>query len=159
MLWRVSSQKRWKTRRQSTPGPHQEAAGARIRLKYATIQFTSWGCKTTFEDGAEANAIPHQIPHYYVVSHRLGYGDDLLGYTREHEFSHSFLEERLYDRPSRVLWGVARGELLSGLDACYEEMAAQNFQRFLRANERPIVSGVDWDSLRRDALALLSIPL
>jgi hypothetical protein len=35
-------------------------------------------------------------------------------------------------------------------------VAAQTFQRWLRANERPICSGLDWDGLKRDALDLLN---
>jgi hypothetical protein len=127
-----------------------------IRLKYATLTFTEWGCVTRFEDGTECPATPHpNMPHYHVVAHRLGYADDLLGYTREHEFAHSFLAERLHDAPSEVLWAVAHGKQLSGRAAAYEELASQAFQRWLRANERPLISGVKWDDLKRDALALL----
>jgi hypothetical protein len=35
-------------------------------------------------------------------------------------------------------------------------MAAQTFQRWLRANERPILGGVDWDDLKRDALCMMA---
>jgi hypothetical protein len=45
--------------------------------------------------------------------------------------------------------------MLSGYRSAYEEIAAQTFQRWLRANERPIVSGVDWDRLKAEALELL----
>ena len=127
-----------------------------IRLKYATLAYTPEGCTTTFQDGATADAAPHDLPHYHVVAHRLGYGDDLLAYCREHEFCHLFIEERLHDRPSLVLWSLAHGTTLSGSRAAYEEIAAQSFQRWLRANERPITSGVDWDGLKRDALRLLA---
>jgi hypothetical protein len=127
-----------------------------IKLKYASIDFTDWGCRTTFNDGAYADAIPHHTPHYHVIAHRTGYGDDVLAYCQEHEFCHLFLEERLYDRPSLVLTGVATLKMLNGREAAYEEVAAQTFQRWLRANERPICSGLDWDGLKRDALDLLN---
>jgi hypothetical protein len=126
-----------------------------IRLKYALVSFEDWGCRTLFLDGTYADAVPHDTAHYAVIAHRLGYGDNLLSYTQEHEFAHSFVEEMFYNRPSRVLWGVAHQELLSGPHAAYEEMAAQSFQRWIRANERPIVSGVDWDTLKRVALEYL----
>lgn len=45
--------------------------------------------------------------------------------------------------------------MLSGRESVEEEIAAQVLQRWLRANERPIVSGVDWDAMKRDALELL----
>jgi hypothetical protein len=128
-----------------------------IRLRYAVLGWTPQGCTTFFEDGTEVSAWPHpDMPHYHVIAHRLGYGDDLLAYCREHEAAHLFVEERLHNRPSRVLWALAHGQRISGCDAGYEEMAAQQFQRWLRANERPIVSGVDWDGLKRDALGLLN---
>ena len=126
-----------------------------IRLRYALLSPTTQGCITLFEDGSEASSIPHNTPHYHVVAHRLGYGDNLLAYCFEHEFCHSFVEERLHDRPSQVLWAVAHGQTLSGPTSAYEEIAAQVFQRWLRANERPILSGVDWDKLKADALVLL----
>jgi hypothetical protein len=126
-----------------------------IRLKYALVDFTEWGCRTVFENGAYADAIPHDTHHYHVIAHRLGYGDNILKYTQEHEFCHSFLEERFHDRPSQVLWGVAHQNMLKGPAAAYEEMAVQQFQRWMRANERPIVSGVDWDTLKREAMEML----
>jgi hypothetical protein len=124
-------------------------------LKYATLTFDPKGCSTWFEDGKCAPAVPHDTHHYHVIAHRCGYADDIMAYCREHEFAHSFMEERLQDRPSRVLWGVAHNQQLSGPEAAYEEMMAQAFQRWLRAGERPIISGVDWDALKRDALRLL----
>lgn len=127
-----------------------------IALRYASIKFTNWGCTTKFEDGAAIDAFPHDTHHYHVIAHRLGYGDDILAYCHEHEFAHLFLEERLHNRPSKVLWSLAHGDLPSGTDALYEELAAQTLQRWLRSNERPIVSGVPWDALKRDALALLT---
>lgn len=126
-----------------------------IRLRYASIGWTTFGCVTVFEDGTEAPAVPHDSHHYHVVAHRLGYGDDILAYTREHDFTHSFIEERLHNRPSQVLWHVAHGSPLSGSESIYEELAAQSFQAWLRANQRPIASGIDWDALKRDALAML----
>ena len=126
-----------------------------IELKYATVFFMDWGCRTCFDDGTSADAIPHHTNHYHVIAHRLGYGDNVLAYCQEHEFCHSFLEERLHNRPSQVLWGVAHGNMLSGPAATYEELAAQTFQRWLRANERPISSGVDWDTLKAQAQEFL----
>jgi len=126
-----------------------------IELRYCGISSNGLAVITAFADGTFADAIPHDTHHYHVISHRLGYGDDIMRYTLEHEFSHSFIEERLHNRPSRVLWGVAHNQMLTGPEAAYEEMMAQAFQRWLRAGERPIVGGVDWDTLKNDALRLL----
>jgi hypothetical protein len=95
------------------------------------------------------------MPHYHVIAHRCGYGDDLLAYAREHELFHLLVEEWLFDRPSRILWGLAHGRPLGAHDAAYEEMMAQAAQRFVRAAERPIIGGVGWDGLKARALDLL----
>lgn len=126
-----------------------------IQLEFCTVERTDWGCCVRFPDGSSAPAVPQTVPHYTVIAHRCGYGDDLHAYCVEHDFSHAFTEERLHRRPSRVLWALAHGGMLSGNEAAYEEIAAQVFQRWLRANERPIIGGIAWDDLKRDALRLL----
>lgn len=131
-----------------------------IVLRFCVIDFTAWGASTHFTDGATVNAVPHDTPHYHVIAHRLGYGDDLLRYCQEHEFCHSFIAERLKAAPSFVLHRLARGDRFDRDprdrgEVLYEELAAQQLQRWLRANERPIVSGCDWDQLKHDALRLL----
>jgi hypothetical protein len=133
------------------------AADRIIRLQHSTIERTDFGCVTRFDDGSFVNSIPHpQDPHYHVIAHRTGYEDDLHAYTLEHEFVHCFLSERLHGRPSPVLWALAHGGELAPADAALEELAVQAFQRYLRAGEQPIVGGIDWGKMKRDALALLT---
>lgn len=128
-----------------------------IRLKFCTITRAEDGCKVRFHwSGRSCEARPHHTPHYHVIAHRCGYGDDVSAYCIEHEFAHAFIEERLHNRPSVILWSLAHHVELEPEKSIYEEAAAQMFQRWLRANERPILSGIDWDGLKRDALALLS---
>jgi hypothetical protein len=127
-----------------------------ITLRYCVIEPTERGCITYFEDGTSAPAHAHpEMHHSHVISHRLGYGDDVERYTLEHEACHSIVAEWFFDRPSDVLWAIAHGKMLSGHESVYEEMAAQVLQRWLRANERPIVSGVRWDDLKAYALEKL----
>lgn len=127
-----------------------------IHLKYCSVEWTNWGCMTRFEDGSEIGAHPHWQDHcYHVVAHRCGYEFDLLAYCREHEVAHSLVEQVFFDRPSRALWALAHGKMLPGREVAYEEMMAQALQRFLRAAERPIVGGVDWDWLRGEAERVL----
>jgi len=57
--------------------------------------------------------------------------------------------------PSHVLWALAHGHEPHPGVAVLEEMGAHTVQRWLRANERPIVGSVDWDDLKACALALL----
>lgn len=130
--------------------------GAVIRLKHCCILPADWGCLTVFEDGTEVPSVPDWTgAHYAVISHRTGYGDDRLRYCIEHEVAHAFVAEKLYDEPSQVLWALAHGKPLSGKRAAYEEFMAQGFQRWLRANERPILGGVPWDDWKAEALELL----
>jgi hypothetical protein len=127
-----------------------------VTLKYCTIHFYDWGCVTRFPDGSECPSIPHNAPHYFVIAHRCGYGDDILRYCHEHDLAHALIEEAVHDRPSFVLASLAHGETPSAELCLYEELAAQTLQRWARANERPIIGGIDWDALRTRFLALLA---
>jgi hypothetical protein len=131
------------------------AAGRIIQLRYAAVEYIPGGAVTRFADGASFGAVPHETAHYHVIAHRCGYGDDLLAYCREHEACHLIVEEWLHDRPSRILWGLAHGVPLPPHESAYEEMAAQALQRWVRAHERPIIGGVDWDGMKASAIALL----
>lgn len=125
-------------------------------LKHCNFTWTDTGCITYFHDGTKIKSFPHDIPHYYVIAHRCGYGDDLLAYCREHDFLHSFCEDYFYDRPSRVLLALARGE--EDTKSQYEEVMVQTCQRWIRANERPIIGGVDWDKFKFIASELYRTP-
>ena len=127
-----------------------------VHLEFCRVEQREGSVWTVFHDGAECPATAHQTPHYYVIAHRLGYGDDIWAYCFEHEVAHAFVEQELHRRPSRVLWALAHGGMLKGTEAAYEEIAAQTLQRWIRANERPILSGVDWDGLKARALELLA---
>lgn len=134
-----------------------------ITLKYARLEIWTNACFTKFEDGLWCPSEPQDTDHYNEITRRCGY---YIGpsptemarwrYCVEHDFAHSFIEERMYDRPSRVLRGIARGWPLSGPHAAYEEFMAQGFQRWLHTNERPIIGGVDWDQLKKEALEKLN---
>lgn len=126
-----------------------------IRLKHCEVRLWHWGCETVFPDGSSVPSVPHESPHYWVISHRCGYGDDILAYCVEHDFAHAFVAEKIFGGPSAVLSGIAQGRPLKGSHAAYEELAAQTFQRWLRANERPIIGGCDWDGWKAEALELL----
>ena len=128
-----------------------------IHTRFATVHPDSWGCVVTFADGTSCPA-QHwpDDPHYRVIAHRCGYEDDTLRYCIEHEVAHLVVEEVLHDRPSRVLWALAHGQPLLGADSAYEEIAAQALQRFVRANERPIVGGVALDAMRARFEAVLA---
>jgi hypothetical protein len=127
-----------------------------LEMRFAKIWWTDFGCSLRFHDGGkELSAWPHHTSDYNLISHRCGYGYDVLRYCREHEFAHLFVEQELYERPSRVLKALSLGSMLGCEEASYEEMMAQQFQRFLRAGERPMISGVQWDRLKHEALCML----
>src|SRR5436305_10212291 len=134
-----------------------------ISLKYADLSWTETGVRVwyrnvTAQGLGTVQGHPHNTPHYYVIAHRCGYGDDVMAYCREHEFFHEWLSEIMYDTPSPVLWALANGRVLSGPRSIMEELLVQAFQRWVRANERPIVSGGKWDEWKAEALRLLDAP-
>lgn len=127
-----------------------------IHLDHCEIEYTPEGCTTRFHDGTTIDACPHpEMPHYHVIAHRCGYQDDILAYCREHEVAHEIVAEYLTGTPSDVLWQLAHGKTAARWNMVAEEALAQMLQRFVRANERPIISGVDWDGLKARALAAL----
>jgi hypothetical protein len=127
-----------------------------IRLRHCEVEWTPEGCLTCFADGSRIGAYPHDTPHYHVIAHRTGYGDDLLAYCREHELAHALTQELLHDRPSPILWALAHGEMPSGRAAAEEEAFAQMFQRWVRANERPIIGGLPRDAWKTRFLELVT---
>lgn len=128
-----------------------------IQIGNATVEYTADGCVTRYPDGTSYGAQPHDTHHYHVIAHRSGYGDDILAYCREHEVAHHIVAEWIAGRCSQVLWPLAHGYEPDPADAVMEEIAAQTFQRWLRANERPIVGGCDWDGIKRRAAEALSV--
>lgn len=125
-----------------------------MRLKFCQVELVDQCVWTRFHDGTCYPATPHWTPHYLEITARLGYGDDVLAYCLFHEAAHSFVEEKLHNRPSSVLWALAHGTMLSGHDAAYEEAFAQMFQRWVHANELPIIGGIDWHSMKAEFLDL-----
>lgn len=127
-----------------------------------TCQWVKNGSLTTFPglERHSSNAYPHpEDPHYPVVAYECGYGDDLMAYCREHDFVHSFLADACGELAgSPVLWWEARCALHPyPLNAVREEALVIAFQRWLRANQAPIIAfpGYSWDELKRKAMHYL----
>ncbi len=127
-----------------------------LHLKHCLVEITDYGCITKFFDGTETAAWPHDSDDYRTIADRLGYGSDTLAYCREHEILHSLTQEWLHDRPSPVLWGVAHNKMLTARQSIEEEVFTQTMQRFIRADERPIVSCSTLDRWKAEALRLLN---
>lgn len=127
-----------------------------IHLTHAIVTYYRDGAYTTYPDGTTWAAQPHETPHYYEIANRCGYAGDILAYCREHEICHHLIGEALYaDGLSPVLWALAHRQPVDDRDAALEEAAVMMFQRWVRADERPIIGGVDWDGLKARALALM----
>lgn len=128
-----------------------------IQLRFASVEYQPHGCTSRFPDGTSVDAIPHPWDHCYsIIAMRCGYGFDLMAYCREHEVAHHVVSDFLLNRASPILWGLAHDDPLPPHESAFEEMMAQSLQRFVRAAERPIIGGVDWDALAR--LFARSIP-
>lgn len=127
-----------------------------MQIGTATLTFYPEGAFTSYADGTSYAAQPHDTHHYAVIAHRCGYGDDILAYAREHEACHHIAAEWICGWTSKVLWPLAHGREPDPYDAISEEALTMTFQRWLRANERPIIGGVNWDGLKGRALALLA---
>ena len=128
----------------------------RIELLTCTVRYDHHEyIDTIFNDGKMWGAYPHDNHHYHVIAHRCGYGDDIWAYAFEHEFIHSFLAQELDRGNSYVLWSLAHNQKPDPIEAMKEEVLVQTFQRWMRANERPIIGGIDWDDLKSKALGML----
>lgn len=118
-----------------------------IRLRFASIEYTPNGAVSYFADGSSYGALPHDEPHYHAVAHRLGYRGDILLYCQEHELAHHLIAET-FNCHSPVIWALAHGEQPPRMIAAAEEALVMVLQRFTRANEVPLIEGVDWDALK-----------
>jgi hypothetical protein len=119
-----------------------------IRLRFCTLEYTPEGAVTKFPDGSSYGALPHpEMPSYYVVANRLGYGDDLTTYCRHHELAHHLIAEE-FGSHSPVIWSLAHGEEPPRMVAAAEEALAMVLQRYAMTNEQPMIESVDWDALK-----------
>lgn len=140
-------------------------------LERAAVTLTDDGCYSTFADGTTWGAQPHDTPHYDEIARRCGYlppnncadptpiremtAAARMAYCREHEVFHHVVGEVFFFGPSPVLWKLAHGHDVDPMYAALEEAMVMTLQRWVRAGERPIIGGVDWDALRTRCLALL----
>ena len=116
---------------------------------------------------APATARAHDTAHYMEITERCGYrpvwfkdeaaarANARLAYCREHEVCHHIVAEWIMGTESRVLWPLAHGFEPDQAEAIAEEALTMTFQRWLRAGERPLIGGADWDKLKAKALELL----
>jgi hypothetical protein len=119
-----------------------------IHLRFADLEYTPEGAVTYFPDGSRWGALPHDEPHYHALAHRLGYEGDTLLYCQEHELAHHLIAEA-FGCHSPVLWALAHDEQPAPMFVASEEALAMTLQRYARANEVPLIEGVDWSALKK----------
>jgi len=137
-------------------------------LAHATVTLTPDGCVSTFTDGTMWGAQPHDTPDYDAIAQRCGYyprpypttvscarADARMQYCREHDLLHHVVGEVFFFGPSPVLWKLAHNQAVDPMYAALEEAMVMTLQRWVRAGERPIIGGVDWEALRARCLGLL----
>lgn len=125
-----------------------------MKTRFAKLEWTEEGAVTRWPNGKSWGAFPHDSAHYHALAYRLGYEGDTLAYCREHELAHHLVAEHFGSR-SVVLWNLANGRSPSPRLAASEEALAMALQRYARANEVPLIAGVDWEALRGQFLNLL----
>jgi hypothetical protein len=141
-----------------------------IQTPSALVTYYEDGAYSTYPDGASYAAQPHDTGGYDAISERCGYLDRYarfgrsrwsarpiarLEYCREHEVFHHLVGAWFYGGPSPVLWALAHSSDVTPEAAALEEAMVMACQRWVRAGERPIIGGCDWDRFKREALALL----
>jgi hypothetical protein len=141
-----------------------------ITLKYCTVSFYRHWVWTQFPDGQGYGAFPEYEPDrpffpnysegYRAAAKFAGYTDPMV-YCLVHDFSHSYIAERVLNEPSQTIWRLAHGEPVSRYNA-HEESLTLMFQRHLNG-ARMFATGVDasgkeidWEKIRSDAKKLLT---
>ena len=125
-----------------------------VRFKYATVDVPFNAVRTRFNDGSSCVATAHRTDDYMEITARCGYGTNVFEYCYEHDLMHHFLAEKLADRPSPILWGLAHNAPIAEPLSIEEECAVQMAQTWIRNHVRPIVGGVDWHAFKREFLEL-----
>lgn len=108
-------------------------------LKYCRVEQTEYGCITTFEDGeTSSNWAPqdysigpgHPYEGFVKTANDCGF-DNLLEYIFDHDLSHAFLAEKMFNKPSPVLWAAAHGGCPGDASTLYEERYVYHWQRYV----------------------------
>lgn len=123
-----------------------------IKLKFCTVEFLRDSVRTTFHDHTHTDARPVDNESTREAAVRFGYDGDILRYTQEHDFSLAFISQYLVNGTSDTLWCYAHNREPNRDGRLYEELFAQYIQRWARADERPLISGIDWDEMKRQYL-------
>lgn len=92
--------------------------------------------ETVFHDGTKVCAVPDESEEYRAKARLYGYEYDCAALSREHEFLHSFLAQRLRGGgASHALWAVAHGQVVGEVAPLWEqeqeEAQVLAFQQYL----------------------------
>jgi hypothetical protein len=126
----------------------------RVKLRFASLEFTPEGAVTRFPDGSSWGALPHDEGHYAYLAYRYGHDGDTLAYCQAHELAHHLICEA-FGCHSPVLWALAHDEQPAPMIAAAEEALAHTLHRYAMTGEPALIEGVDWRALKARFLGLL----
>jgi hypothetical protein len=119
-----------------------------VYLDRCKVIQTSVGVTVEFFDGSTIDGTPHDTPHYYLVSNRTGYGDDIFKFCVEHDLFHAWVYQYFKGQVSPIQWALAHDNEMNPFDAMIEELLVQTCQVFIRGNVRPSIGSIDWDHFK-----------
>jgi hypothetical protein len=123
-----------------------------ISLKYCIVNATNTGVETIFPDDTISTNWPPDDEYFRQVVKDCGFNCDEIGYIRHHDLSHAFLAEKMFDKPSPVLWNAAHEIAMDINASLYEERWVYYWQRFAMRIIPPLELEwihwlVDWNNL------------
>jgi hypothetical protein len=130
-----------------------------ISLKYCILNPISNGIETVFQDNTISTNWPPQDELFQYVVRQCGFNDDHIFYIRHHDLSHAFLSEKMFDRPSPVLWNAAHEISMNETSSLFEERWVYHWQRYTMNQAKPLEKEwsdwlVDWHNLPLQGLML-----
>lgn len=102
-----------------------------IELKHCRLEMRPYGIETVFPDGLNSSNWPPDDVSFLRIVSDCGFNDP-IAYIRDHDLSHAFLAERMFDIPSPVLWMAAHCVTPHGGNlGAFEERTVYYWQRFI----------------------------
>lgn len=122
-----------------------------ITLKYVWLWEREGKILTRFkDDGTPTSEVePPDTEWHQDIMAQVGCEGEPIRYMFEHEFIHSFLAEKMWDKRSYVVWMAANGKPMSEAAGYFEERWCWHFHRYLNQIAPPLEP--EWEEWRREA--------
>jgi hypothetical protein len=108
-----------------------------IALRHCRQHQRDFGIETTFSDGSTSANWPPADEAFLRIVRECGF-DNPLSYIRDHDLTHAFLAEKMFDAPSPVLWSAAHGGCLGTTESLFEERFVYHWQRYAKGIISPL---------------------